>query len=99
MSIDELKQFKGQDGFSIPSDELLYLLSQNKPSTTGDIGKQAGDNARGVGNWNATSDYTRVGQDKRVEVIRYWSRNAASGYSTASWSCSIGPTTTASCHF
>jgi hypothetical protein len=74
MSIDELKQFKGQDGFSIPSDELLFLLSQNKPSTTGDIGKQAGDNARGVGNWNATSDYTRVGQDKRVEVIRYWSK-------------------------
>lgn len=71
---EEVMNYAGQDGFTLPSPEALKLMSENKSSTVGDQTKQFGEGYRGVG-WTPMQDYTGNPGDKRLELIRYYNHN------------------------
>lgn len=74
MPISQLQEYRGRDGFSIPSDKRLFELSQKKVVTSGDTSKQIADS---YGGYN-TSPNLNQSADPRlalVEVIRYWQKD------------------------
>lgn len=71
---EDLAQYRGMPNFDVPSDLGLDILSQNKTATSGDQAIQVGKSYNGI-SYQPTQDYTGNPNDKRVELIRYYSNN------------------------
>lgn len=74
MFIDELTALEGKDNFKIPPREIMLMASIQKPPSEDDTTSQGREIARS-GAWIPTEDTTIDAGGKRVEVIKYWTRD------------------------
>lgn len=74
MTINDILEFKGQEGFNIPDAKMLIDLSYTKSATRSDNTKQSTESFRGM-SWQPYIDQSIDPNLRRVEVIRYWQRN------------------------
>lgn len=72
--ISKLLQLKGTPDISIPDKALLLALAENKQSTAGDEGVLYGEAMREA-SYNRLNDYSVSGEDKRVEILEYWTND------------------------
>lgn len=69
--IKDLARFKGVPDMDIPDDRILYTLAEQKAVTAGDEGVLYAEALR-ESSYNRATDYSVSGEDKRVEVLEYW---------------------------
>lgn len=74
MTVDDLKQYRNQTGFNIPSDEWLLEAAKSKTETQGDNSKRAIESYLG-GIWEPHRDSTADPAGKRVEVVQYTTKD------------------------
>src|SRR6266704_1456861 len=73
LTVNELLEYAGTDGFNIPAPAQLVRLAETKTSTQGDTTKSNQESFRGM-TWNPNIDYSNDPGLKRVELIRYWQK-------------------------
>lgn len=74
LTVDEVEQYDGVDGFKIPNRKQLLELAQIKTMSQGDSSKSNQESFRGM-TYNPNIDYTVSPNLNRLEVIRYWQKN------------------------
>jgi len=71
LTVNQLLQYQGTDGFNIPRADALLKLAQIKTMSQGDTSKMNQEAFRGM-TYQPTLDYSMDPALARVEVIRYW---------------------------
>lgn len=74
MTVDQVMEYQGIDGFNLPSARDLEKFAQIKTTSQGDTTKMNQESFRGM-TWQPSIDYTVDPSQKRLEVIRYWQKN------------------------
>ena len=74
MTIAELGEYRGKEGWSIPPDVLLYAYSRTRTSTQGDSTRDGMASDIGVNRNSSGTDESVDPRLARVEVLRYWQR-------------------------
>lgn len=74
MRAEQIAALRGQDGFTIPSDEVLTQLSKAKSTANQDVTKLSTELFR-YNMWNPALDYTSDPAQKRIAVIEYTTNN------------------------
>jgi len=74
LTVNQLLEYQGTDGFNIPDARQLLQLAQIKSMTQGDSSKQNQESFRGM-TYQPSIDYSNDPALARVEVIRYWQAN------------------------
>lgn len=73
LTVNQLLEYDGVEGFSIPSADELLKLAQIKTITQGDTTKANQESFRGM-TYQPSMDYSVDPANARVEVIRYWQK-------------------------
>lgn len=73
MTVNEVLEFQGVDGFNIPEASQLLKLAQIKNMSQGDSTKSNQESFRGM-TYTPNIDYTVSPNLARLEVIRYWQK-------------------------
>jgi hypothetical protein len=73
MTLAQVRAYRGQDGFDVPSDDQLYGLTDTNWQTAGDNTKQIQEAYRGVNFSPGSSDYNPIPADRSIEVLIYYS--------------------------
>jgi hypothetical protein len=71
LTVNQLLQYRGVDGFNLPDAPALLKLAQIKSMTQGDTSKMNQEAFRGM-TYQPSLDYSMDPALARVEVIRYW---------------------------
>lgn len=74
LTVNQVLEYAGTDGFNIPSAAALCRLAQIKTMTQGDSSKMNQEAFRGM-TYQPTIDYSMDPALARLEVIRYWQAN------------------------
>lgn len=74
LTVNQVLEYKGTDGFNIPDANKLYFLSTIKSMSQGDQSKVNQEAFRGM-TYNPATDYSTDPALARIEVIRYWQAN------------------------
>src|SRR6266446_3361762 len=72
-TVNQLLEYDGVEGFSIPSPEALLKLAQIKTMSQGDTTKANQESFRGM-TYQPNLDYSIDPANAQVEVIRYWQK-------------------------
>ncbi len=66
-----IAQLSGQPGFNIPDLPFLLAMAIGKEHSQSDQARHVGEAMRDA-TYNPTDDYSVSGEDKRIEVLEYW---------------------------
>ena len=69
-----LYQLAGQTGFNIPDLPFLLALATTKEHSLSDQQRHVGESMRDS-TYSPTEDYSVSGEDKRIEVLEYWTND------------------------
>lgn len=91
MTVDEIQQYRGQEGFDIPENEILQGLAKHPVSVFADQNKRTQEAFRSV-SWNpGSTDYLATPQDRKIEVLMYYSHNRIVWTLNRVWCCYNAP--------
>lgn len=76
ITVNDLLEYQGIDGFNIPSARDLLQLANIKTMSPGDTTKSNQESFRGM-TYQPNTDYSIDPANARVEVIRYWQKGRA----------------------
>lgn len=75
MTLDELESLRGSPGINLPPREVLRAMADQRPADSSDLTKQQQEMFRNVLYRPGYDDATAFGPDKKLEVLRYYSRS------------------------
>lgn len=75
MTIAEVAALRGNDRFKIPSDDILYTLSQTRVYVQADQAKQSMEALRGVYNTNVTADNQPDIHLNQIELLCFYTKS------------------------
>jgi hypothetical protein len=73
-TIDEIKDFRKNPQMSVPSDDILYGMAQNKPYSLGDQTKSNAEALRGINYTPGASDWSPMPSERHIEVLMYYTK-------------------------
>lgn len=74
MTLDELEGLRGSPGIKLPPPPVLRAMADQRPADTADLTKQNQEAYRNVIYRPGYDDSTDFGPDRRLEVLRYYSK-------------------------
>ncbi len=75
LTVDQIQQLRGAQGFNIPEDAILNALAKSPPNVYADQNKRAQEAYRNVNFTPNSTGWIPTPQDKKIEVLIYYSKN------------------------
>lgn len=91
LTVDQLQQFRDVEGFKIPEDDILNSLSKHPVSALSDQTKRTQESFRSVSWQPGATDYLSTPQDRKIEVLMYYSKNRIVWVLNRVWCCYNAP--------